>query len=86
MGFIWNRENAPEVYELVLKENPNFFEDFVKQPSIPSGGSVILSRFHDNNIVLIGDSAHAMVWQRFVAVLFSHFFGFLCYVLYGNSY
>ena len=66
-GFFGNREHAPEVHELVVKENPNFFEDFVKQPLIPSGGAVILSRFHDNNIVLIGDSAHAMVWQCFVA-------------------
>ena len=71
-----NREHAPEVYELVMKENPNFFEDFVKQPSIPSGGSVILSRLHDNNIVLIGDSAHAMVWQCFLAFLSSQFLVF----------
>jgi 2-polyprenyl-6-methoxyphenol hydroxylase-like FAD-dependent oxidoreductase len=55
------RKNAPEVYELLVKENPNFSEDFVKQPAIPFGGAVILSRFHDDNIVLIGDAAHAMV-------------------------
>jgi sulfur transfer complex TusBCD TusB component (DsrH family) len=56
-----NRQHAPEVLELLLEENPNFAEDFVKQPPISSGSAIILSRFHHDNILLIGDAAHAMV-------------------------
>jgi 2-polyprenyl-6-methoxyphenol hydroxylase-like FAD-dependent oxidoreductase len=56
-----NRQHAPEVLELLLEENPNFAEDFVKQPPISTGSAIILSRFHHNNILLIGDAAHAMV-------------------------
>ncbi|CAK9874098.1 unnamed protein product [Sphagnum jensenii] len=54
------RQHAPEVLELLLEENPNFAEDFVKQPPISSGSAIILSRFHHDNILLIGDAAHAM--------------------------
>ncbi|KAJ7558145.1 hypothetical protein O6H91_04G026400 [Diphasiastrum complanatum] len=52
--------NAPEVYDLLLKENPNFAEDFLKQPAISFGGAVLLSRFHHKNVLLIGDAAHSM--------------------------
>lgn len=54
------RDNAPEVFELLLKENQNFVEEFIKQPTISFGGSVTLSQFHSGNVVLIGDAAHAM--------------------------
>lgn len=54
------RDNAPDVFELLLKENLNFPEDFLKQPAISFGGAIMLSRFHDDNVVLIGDAAHAM--------------------------
>ncbi|CAM6071862.1 unnamed protein product [Sphagnum tenellum] len=54
------RQHAPEVLELLLEENPNFAEDFVKQPPISTGSAIILSRFHHDNILLIGDAAHAM--------------------------
>jgi hypothetical protein len=56
-----NRQHAPEVLELLLEENPNFAEDFVKRPPNSSGLAIILSRFHHDNILLIGDAAHAMV-------------------------
>jgi hypothetical protein len=55
------RQHAPEVLELLLEENPNFAEDFVKRPPNSSGSAIILSRFHHDNILLIGDAAHAMV-------------------------
>jgi 2-polyprenyl-6-methoxyphenol hydroxylase-like FAD-dependent oxidoreductase len=55
-----NRQHAPEVLELLLEENPNFAEDFVKRPPNSSGSAIILSRFHHDNILLIGDAAHAM--------------------------
>jgi hypothetical protein len=55
------RQHAPEVLELLLEENPNFAADFVKQPPISGGSAIILSRFHHDNILLIGDAAHAMV-------------------------
>ncbi len=58
---LMNRQHAPEVLELLLEENPNFAEDFVKQPPISTGSAIILSRFHHDNILLIGDAAHAMV-------------------------
>jgi sulfur transfer complex TusBCD TusB component (DsrH family) len=59
--FVFWAMNAPEVLELLLEENPNFAEDFVKQPPISSGSAIILSRFHHDNILLIGDAAHSMV-------------------------
>lgn len=55
------REKAPEVFELLEQENPNFSEDFLQQPAISFGGAVTLSRFHHKNIIVIGDAAHAMV-------------------------
>jgi 2-polyprenyl-6-methoxyphenol hydroxylase-like FAD-dependent oxidoreductase len=55
-----NRQHTPEVLELLLEENPNFAEDFVKRPPNSSGLAIILSRFHHDNILLIGDAAHAM--------------------------
>jgi hypothetical protein len=55
------RQHAPEELELLLEENPNFAEDFVKQSPISSGSAIILSRFHNDNILLIGEAAHAMV-------------------------
>ncbi|KAH9564208.1 hypothetical protein CY35_04G013600 [Sphagnum magellanicum] len=54
------RQHTPEVLELLLEENPNFAEDFVKRPPNSSGLAIILSRFHHDNILLIGDAAHAM--------------------------
>lgn len=58
------REKAPEVFELLEQENPNFSEDFLQQPEISFGGAVTLSRFHHENIIVIGDAAHAMVWLQ----------------------
>lgn len=55
------RGNAPEMFELLLEENPNFCEDFLSQPAISFGGAVILSRFHHGNSLVIGDAAHAML-------------------------
>eukprot|EP01018_Ginkgo_biloba_P010439 Gb_10016 [translate_table: standard] len=57
------REKAPDVLDLLLRENPNFAEEFWRQPSKAGGGAVILSQFHHRNIVMIGDAAHAMVNQ-----------------------
>jgi len=55
------RDNAPDVLDLLLRENPNFAEEFWRQPKMKGGGAVLLSKFHHKNIVLIGDAAHAMV-------------------------
>ncbi|XP_024389869.1 uncharacterized protein [Physcomitrium patens] len=54
------RGSAPELFELLLEDNPNFCEDFLKQPAISFGGAVTLSRFNHENILVIGDAAHAM--------------------------
>ncbi|KAG0559441.1 hypothetical protein KC19_10G105000 [Ceratodon purpureus] len=54
------RGNAPDLFELLLEENPNFCEDFLRQPAISFGAAVILSRFHHGNSLVIGDAAHAM--------------------------
>lgn len=54
------RDKAPDVLDLLLRENPIFAEEFWRQPSMKGGGAVMLSKFHHKNIVLIGDAAHAM--------------------------
>lgn len=54
------RDKAPDVLDLLLHENPNFAEEFWRQPKMKGGGAVLLSKFHHKNIVLIGDAAHAM--------------------------
>lgn len=57
----WTRGSAPQLFELLVAENPNFCEDFLRQPAMSFGGAVILSRFHHGNILVAGDAAHAMV-------------------------
>uniref|UniRef100_A0A0D6R3W8 FAD-binding domain-containing protein n=1 Tax=Araucaria cunninghamii TaxID=56994 RepID=A0A0D6R3W8_ARACU len=54
------RDKAPEVLDLLLRENPNFAEEFCRQSKMRGGGAVMLSQFHFKNIVLIGDAAHGM--------------------------
>lgn len=54
------RDKAPDVLDLLLRENPLFAEEFCRQPSMKGGGAVTLSKFHHKNIVLIGDAAHGM--------------------------
>ncbi|XP_057871290.2 kynurenine 3-monooxygenase isoform X2 [Cryptomeria japonica] len=54
------REKAPDVLDLLLRENQNFAEDLWKQAPMRGGGAVLLSQFHHRNIVVIGDAAHGM--------------------------